>query len=120
MFCSGRFVVREKLKVLNDKWAGDRMYLLNEDVDVGNGETMKKGTKIKIFIVSDSYSVKVKAYDNTESREKAIGKNVVFMYEAQFKNEEFDQKIFEEQLVKTLKEIPAEPVPVPVPNKKTK
>jgi type II secretion system-associated lipoprotein len=104
-YCSGRFVVREKLKELNKKWAEDKIYLLNENVDVGNGEIVKKGTKIKIWIVSDSFSVKVKAYEHTQSREKAIGKNIIFMYEAQFKNEDFERKPFEDALAKLLTDI---------------
>jgi len=105
IFCSGRFVVREKLKELNKKWAIDKIYILNEDVDVGNGEIVKKGAKIKIWIVSDSFSVKVKAYEHNLTRENVIGKNIVFMYEAQFKNEDFERKVFEDKLSKLITDV---------------
>lgn len=92
--CSGRFVVREKLRALNDELAKDKIYLLKEDVEIGNGEKLAKGSRVRIYVSSDSFSVKVKAYRHDEIRESVIAKNIIFMYEGQFKNEEFEKEVF--------------------------
>ena len=109
--CSGRFVPRDPLGKLNKKWADSKTYEVQKDVDIGNGKIVKKGTKVKIWIESDSFSIKVKAYDLKTTREKAMGKNIVFMYEGMFKNEEFDQGQFEKELLTILKEVPAPTTP---------
>ena len=104
--CSGRFVKREILEDLNTKYAKDKVYLLKKDVNIGNGEIMHKGSRVRIWISSDSFSVKVKAYGATDSREKAVGKNIVFMYENQFTNEDFEMPPFEKELKDTIEPAP--------------
>ena len=95
-FCSGRFVKREELKFLHEKYQGD--FILKKKVDVGNNETMKAGTKVKVYFRSDSESVKVYAYKANEPREQAMGKNIIYLFETDFPDEEYDRKIFLQKL----------------------
>lgn len=92
--CSGRMVPRDKLKEFNDKYGGDKVYTLKKDVDVGNGEIVRAGTKVRIWFSSNSFSVKVKSYPFLKSRERATGRNLIYLHEGDFKNEEFEKEKF--------------------------
>jgi len=98
--CSGRLVKREELKVLNQKYSKE--YLLKEKADIGNNRSMKAGTRVKIFFRSDSDSVKVYAYRFNEPREQALGKNILYLFENDFPDEEYTLKYLEEKIDKLI------------------
>jgi len=80
--CSGRFVKRDELKYLRTQYKG--VFISIKDIDIGNNQTLKKGTKIKLYFRSGGESVKVYAYLFGKSRESAEGKNILYLFESDF------------------------------------
>jgi len=101
--CSGRFVKRDLLKSLNKKYSST--YVLQKDTDIGNNQKLKAGTKIKLYILSDSTSVKVYAYSYLKARENTLGKNILYLLETDFEKEIFNIKKFEKELKLLIKSI---------------
>lgn len=96
--CSGRFVKREQLNELEQDYQG--IYEIVADIDVGNNdyEPLPVGSQVRLYFRSGGESVKVYAYPHTQRREEALGKNILYMFEGDFPEEEYDRKLFEEKL----------------------
>ena len=96
-FCSGRFVKREELEKLHKEYSGS--YIIIKKIDVGNKNEITTGTRVRLFFTSNSDSVKVYAFKFNEPREQALGKNILYLFETDFPDEEFDKKIFLQKLI---------------------
>ena len=94
--CSGRFVKRDELDYLHKKYNGT--YIISQKIDVGNKDEIKAGTRVKLFFTSNSESVKVYAFKFNVPREQAIGKNILYLFETDFPDEEYDRQLFEKKL----------------------
>ncbi|MDH5716253.1 MAG: type II secretion system-associated lipoprotein [Spirochaetia bacterium] len=99
-FCSGRFVKREELNYFSEKYAAT--YVLKKEIDIGNNKTMKAGTQVKLYFISDSSSVKVYAYLPALAREEAVGKNILLLFESDFPDEKYDREFLEKRLEEIL------------------
>lgn len=116
--CSGRLVKREQLEEINKKYS--MVYNLKADVDIGNGEKLNKGNKVKIYIQSGSETLKVYAYPYNQSREEAFGKNILQMFEEDFTDQKFNRKVFEDKMATLLEEVDMNKVTDPVRKKDKK
>jgi len=101
--CSGRFVKKEKLSSLNEKYSGE--YITIKNIDIGNNETMKAGTRIKIYFASGSDSIKVYAYPANQPRENAIGNNILYLFDTDFTKKKFSEEKLEESLKEIIKPV---------------
>lgn len=88
-FCQRRLILREGVADLNEHYK-DRVYILKENINVGNNEILKKDTHVKIWIESTASLLKVKCYSSTEEREYAIGKLIMYIVNDDYK----DKKVF--------------------------
>ena len=91
--CSARFVKRKQLRELNKELGGEKIYVLQKTVDIGNGKSLEKGARVRIWFESNTFSVKVKGYKVDEERESAWGKNIIYLHEGEFKNENYDKAV---------------------------
>lgn len=94
--CSGRFVKKEELMELEKKYSG--VYVMKQKVDVGNNQSVAQGSRVRLYFRSDSDSIKVYAYPFNQSREMAIGKNILLLFEEDFPKETYDRAFLEEKL----------------------
>ena len=101
--CSARFVKREKLNQLKNELEG--VYVLLKDIDIGNNQKASTGTKVKLYFMSDSESIKVYAYPHTQPRESALGKNILYLFENDFPKEEWEENFFKKKLFHVVKKI---------------
>ena len=84
--CSSRLVPKEKLLEYNEVLLG-RVYVLKEDLIISQDESIKKGTKVRVFVESTPSLLKVKCYPVEESREYAVGRMAIYKI-----NDEFEKK----------------------------
>ncbi|MCS6985757.1 MAG: type II secretion system-associated lipoprotein [Leptospiraceae bacterium] len=96
LFCSGRFVKKEELLELEKKYSG--VYVIKKKIDVGNNETLSEGSRVRLYFRSDSEAIKVYAYPHNQSREMAVGKNILLLFEEDFPDEKYDRSYFEQKL----------------------
>lgn len=97
--CSSRLVPKEKVIEYNEILL-ERIYVLKEDLVFSNGEKLKKGTKVRVYVESTPSLFKVKCYPVEEQREYAIGKLAIYKI-----NETVDKKeLFLEDIEEILKE----------------
>ncbi|MES0488674.1 MAG: type II secretion system-associated lipoprotein [Leptospirales bacterium] len=97
--CSPKFVKQDQVSELEKKYTG--VYILKKNVEVGINEILKKGTKVRLYIVSGRKLVKVYAYPAKDNRESTLGQNILLLFETQFPEKKFNQEIF----IKKLNEI---------------
>ena len=101
--CSARFVNKIELTQLKEKYNG--IYQILKPVDIGNNQKAKTGEKVKLYFMATSESVKVYAYPNKETRETALGHNILYLFEDDFPDIKWSLQFFEEKLKKIVKKI---------------
>ena len=101
--CSAHFVKKTQLDQLKNEFKG--VYLIIKPVSIGNNRKASKGTKVRLYFISDSESIKVYAYPHTQPRESALGKNILHLFEDDFPEEKWDEKLFKKKLFRVVKKI---------------
>ena len=94
--CSGKLVKDEQVRELDEKYMGE--YVTTTTIDIGNLETMKAGTKVKLYFQSGKKSIKVYAYPVHETREQAMAKSIVILFKSDFPDEKYDQAMLEQKI----------------------
>ncbi len=94
--CSGRFVKREELQYFEEKYSG--VYIMKQKVDAGNNQYVAQGSRVRLYFRADSDSVKVYAYPHNQTREMAMGKNILLLFAEDFPDEKYNREIFENKL----------------------
>lgn len=89
--CTINFVKNNKLKSLEKDYAG--VYLLKKDISITPDDTLKAGTRVRLYFFSGSDSIKVYAYEANQRREEAVGKNILYLFETDFPDGKYDDKI---------------------------
>lgn len=100
--CGGKFVRKEQVQQISKDYEG--VYVLKEKVDVGNFDTLNKGAKVKIYFKTSGDYVAVQAYPYSQPREEAVGKNILQLFEGDFPDKKFDEKIFRERIALVVEE----------------
>ena len=90
--CSGRFVKKNELVWLKQSYNGQ--FSLKKEIDIGNNESLPAGSRVRLYFRSSSKDIRVYAYKFNEPRESAIGKNILYLFESDFKDEEYNRKAF--------------------------
>jgi type II secretion system-associated lipoprotein len=75
--------------------------LLNEEAVVG--QPFKKGTKVKLVIISGSDWVKVYAYNSNEDVLNASRSLILYLFKEDFPTQKFEFKILEKKLFEKVK-----------------
>lgn len=124
LFCSGcsTFVSDEDVEKLTVKYqSGD--YILLEDI-TRNDITLAKGTIVKLTFVAGDEWVKIYAYDKKEELLTSRRQLLIYMFEDEFPEEEFNPELLETELVKVAKlynsSVPEKDKPKSRSGKKTK
>lgn len=91
----------EELKSLHESY--NDTYILLKDTDVGNGLTLKAGTRIKLYFKSGSDSIKVYAYLTNQERESVLGKNILYLFDTDFPESEYNRKFLDAKLEKLMR-----------------
>jgi len=94
--CSGKFVRKEEIQKIAADYTG--VYALKEKIDIGNRDSLNKGAKVKIYFKTSGEFVSVYAYPYSQSREEAVGKNILQLFQADFPNKKFNETVFRERL----------------------
>jgi len=123
--CSGKFVRKEELQKIAADYTG--VYSIKEKIDIGNRDSLNKGAKIKIYFKTSGEFVSVYAYPYSQSREEAVGKNILQLFQTDFPNKKFSDSVFRERLNELIEETTlsekeklAPPPPKPESSPKTK
>jgi len=101
--CALSFVKDDTLKALEKKYEG--IYLCLTEMDIGNEDTMKSGTKVRLYFQSGTNSIKVYGYPIESPREQAIGKNIMYLFDTDFPDNKFEESVFDKKLAEHLKKI---------------
>jgi len=124
LFYSGcsTFVSDEDVEKLTVKYkSGD--YVLLQDI-TRNDVTLAKGTVIKLTFVAGDEWVKIYAYDKKEELLTSRRQLLIYMFEDEFPEEEFNPELLEMELVKVAKlynsSVPEKDKPKSRSGKKTK
>ena len=75
--------------------------LLNEEAVVG--DPFKKGTKVKLIVVSGSDWVKVYAYDSSEDVLNAKRSLILYLFKEDFPTQKFELNVLEKKLGEKVK-----------------
>lgn len=105
--CNSPMVKKDQIEYLNKKYSGQ--YITTKTLDVGNNDILPKGSRVKLYFKSHSESIIAYAYRANQPREMVIGKNILFLFETDFPEEEFQMKVFEERLNEIIKSADAKP-----------
>ena len=90
--CSGRFVKKNELVWLKKSYKGQ--FSLKKEIDIGNNESLPAGSRVRLYFRSSSKNIRVYAYKFNEPRESAIGKNILYLFESDFEDEEYNRRVF--------------------------
>ena len=102
-FCATPMLQDDEIATLNEAYSG--VYVLTQDVDAGNSVTVRAGTKIRLYFKSGEGSVKVYGYHPDQSREGAVGNNILYLFEADFPEGEYDRAFLELKLNKVVRKL---------------
>jgi len=100
-FCNQKFVKRDEIKVLQKKYSGE--YFLLKKIETSNNESLKKGSRIKIYFRSGSHSIKAYAYPYNEDRETVMGDNILYLFDNEFEKKKYNRESFEKKLAEIIK-----------------
>ena len=99
--CTLNFVKDDELKALQQKYEG--IYICIADIVPGNNDTIKAGTSVRLYLQSGSNSIKVYAYPIDEPREKALGKNILYLFDTDFPESKFMDVVLEKKINQIVK-----------------
>ncbi len=74
-------------------------------MDIGNNKKARLNQKVRLYFISNSESIKVYAYPHDSPRESAVGDNILYLFEDDFPNEEWDHDLLEKKLAEIIKPI---------------
>jgi type II secretion system-associated lipoprotein len=77
------------------------VYILKDDVKIG-GRSLKAGDKVMIIITYDDDWIKVEAYLESAGKLKGERVRILYMFEGDFPEEEFNIKKFKNELFKKI------------------
>lgn len=103
LFCAGcsTFVPDEDVEKLTVKYKSGE-YILLQDV-TRNDMTLAKGTVVKLTFVAGDEWVKIYAYDKKEELLTSKRQLLIYMFEDDFPDEEFNHELLETELAKVAK-----------------
>jgi len=101
--CTLNFVKDDVLKQLDKKYEG--VYVSIVDIQTGNDDKIPAGTRIRLYFLSAPTSVKVYAYPLDISREKALGQNILYLFESDFPDNQFVEALLDKKLREIVKKV---------------
>lgn len=101
--CTISFVKQDVLKSLDEKYKG--VYVVLGDIPIGNDETLKAGTKVRLYFQSGGNSLKVYAYPFETPRERALGKNILYLFDADFPENKYTEAVLDKRLLEIVKKV---------------
>ncbi|MDH4199838.1 MAG: type II secretion system-associated lipoprotein [Spirochaetia bacterium] len=101
--CTISFVKDDELRTLESQYTG--IYSVKKDINVTNDNILRAGTRIRLYFLSGTNSIKVYAYDFDEPRENALGKNILYLFESDFPENKFQKEILEKRISELLNKV---------------
>lgn len=93
--CSSAFIKKNEIK--NIKNYENKEYILKEDAGEGK-RLLKKGEKIKLYIITDDDYIKVYCYPSKTDFVKAERTLLLYLFKEDFEKERFSSDLFENKL----------------------
>lgn len=101
--CTISYIKEDTLKSLQEKY--EAVYVCIHDISVGNDEFLKAGTRVRLYFQSGSNSLKVYAYPFETPRERALGKNILYLFDTDFPDNKFMEAVLDKRLNEILKKV---------------
>lgn len=95
--CTAGMIKKPEVVKLNQEHS--RVYVAIDTIDLGNNETFKKGTELRLFFDSKGGSIKVYAYPAEAMREEVLPKNILYLFREDFPNKSYSAKFLEKRLL---------------------
>lgn len=95
--CSTRLIPKEKVREYNDVLLS-RTYIIREDLVLSKSDSIRKGSKVRVYVESTPSLLKVKCYPIEESREYAIGRMAIYRINEEVESREIGFPELEEIL----------------------
>ena len=116
--CGSRVIRKEEIQRISKDYEG--VYVLRNQIDTGNFDSLNKGARVKIFFKAASDYVSVYAYPYSQAREEAVGKNILQLFEGDFPDKKFDEQLLRARLAELLEEYKGKPEVPAKPGKAAK
>lgn len=100
--CGSRFIRKEEIQRISKDYEG--VYVLRERVETGNFDSLNKGARVKIFFKAAGDYVSVYAYPSSQSREEAVGKNILQLFESDFPDKKFSEELLRQRIAGLVEE----------------
>lgn len=107
MACGSRFVKKEEIQRISKDYEG--VYVLRERVETGNFDSLNKGARVKLFFKAAGDYVSVYAYPYSQSREEAVGKNILQLFESDFPDKKFSEALLRQRINDLVEEYRGKP-----------
>ncbi len=94
--CIAPFIPEKQMALLRNTYVGS--YRTRKTINIGNNAELIKSTKIKLYFITNSKTIKVYAYAPSDLREEAMGSNILYLFKDEFPNKKWNIQFFKQKL----------------------